>query len=579
MVPPLATLKSVNEKTSRPGKSPGKTRKRSGLRIGLGVIAGLVGLTAVAYGADFALTRGDVPRGAMVGDVAIGGMPKKEAQAKLQEAFGNVAEQPVHVHAGNLDTTFIPAASGVQPNWPATVDAAGSQSLNPITRVRHLFETYEVDLVSTADDSLFTPALRAVHDQLTREPVDGRVHIDDGKVVTDAPVDGQTVDRDELREAVTSEWLHPEGVDVDAEITEPAIKADAVDAAAKGDAAKAVSGAVVAHGRDHIDGVLSPERMGEVVTFVPDGESLRTDINVDNARGILAETLTETEHQRRNAEISFGAEKVITPHVDGVIIKWEDTLKDLDKRLVGNDPREFDVQYEDQPASFTTEDAERATFDDVVGEFTTEGFSEASGKNIALVAQAVNGAIVAPGDTFSLNGYTGPRGEAQGYVKSGIILNGHADEAVGGGISQFATTLYNAAYFAGMEDVAHTPHSYYISRYPAGREATVFEGAIDLQFKNTSQYPVRIDAQTTDKSVTVRLMGVKTVNVESVNGGRWAQTQPESIELSGDKCAPSSGNPGFTTSDTRIIKDLSGREISRKEQTTVYDPQPIVRCK
>ena len=110
--------------------------------------------------------------------------------------------------------------------------------------------------------------------------------------------------------------------------------------------------------------------------------------------------------------------------------------------------------------------------------------------NIRKTAEIVNGAMVAPGDTFSLNGYTGPRGAAQGFVESGIILNGRADKAVGGGISQFATTLYNAAYFAGMEDVAHTPHSYYISRYPAGREATVYEGAIDLKFKNTSQYPV-----------------------------------------------------------------------------------------
>ena len=136
--------------------------------------------------------------------------------------------------------------------------------------------------------------------------------------------------------------------------------------------------------------------------------------------------------------------------------------------------------------------AESATFDQVVGEFTTGGYSDASGVNITKVAQIVNGALVAPGDTFSLNNYTGPRGAAQGFVESGIILNGRADKAVGGGISQFATTLYNAAYFAGFEDISHTPHSYYISRYPAGREATVFEGQIDLVFKNNSPYPVRI---------------------------------------------------------------------------------------
>src|SRR5699024_4520164 len=136
---------------------------------------------------------------------------------------------------------------------------------------------------------------------------------------------------------------------------------------------------------------------------------------------------------------------------------------------------------------------------------------------IELTAQMVNGAVISPGDTFSLNGYTDPRGTAQGCVESGIILDGDAGTAGAGGRSQFATARHNAAYFGGMTDVPHTPPSYYISRYPAGREATVYEGAIDLVFKNDSQYPVQIQTSVGGGSVTVKLMGVKTVDVESVN--------------------------------------------------------------
>ena len=163
-------------------------------------------------------------------------------------------------------------------------------------------------------------------------------------------------------------------------------------------------------------------------------------------------------------------------------------------------------------------------------------------------------------------------------MESGIIINGRGGTAVGGGISQFATTLYNAAYFAGMTDVASTPHSYYISRYPAGREATVYEGAIDLAFRNDSNHPVKIVTNYGGGNITVSLMGIKTVNVQSINGGRWAYTQPQPRTVTGPDCAPSGGAPGFTTSDTRVITDHAGNELSRETTTTVYDPQPIVRC-
>lgn len=157
-------------------------------------------------------------------------------------------------------------------------------------------------------------------------------------------------------------------------------------------------------------------------------------------------------------------------------------------------------------------------------------------------------------------------------------MNGRSDTAVGGGISQFATTLYNAYYFAGLEDITHTPHSYYISRYPAGREATIFDGAIDLQFRNNSPYPVMISTSADASNVTVRIMGVDTTSVESINNGRWSTTQPNTVRVSGSDCVPSTGAPGFTTSDTRIISDLSGNEITRETVTTVYDPSPNVVC-
>ena len=150
-----------------------------------------------------------------------------------------------------------------------------------------------------------------------------------------------------------------------------------------------------------------------------------------------------------------------------------------------------------EPA-LTTEKAQALGIKEVIGEFTTGGFAAASGENIRVVAEKVNGAIVQPGATFGLNEFTGTRGTDEGYVPAAIIQEGALSTAVGGGISQFATTLYNAAYFAGMGDVTHTPHSFYISRYPAGREATVFDGEIELAFSNDYPTGVLIETIWTD---------------------------------------------------------------------------------
>lgn len=560
--------------------SQSNTRSKSGrgLRIVLGVIIGLIVVAGVAWGVDYFANKDKVPRGATVGGVEIGGMSTADAQTTLKRELGGAAEQPVEIRAGELSSEVLPAQSGLSINWEATVADAGEQSANPITRLLGLFREYEVDIVSDTDEAALQPTLDRVAGELTRESADATISIADGTVETTEAVNGQSIDRAELNEELVTGWLAPEGIELSAEITEPAVSTEAV-REVEDEATRAVEGPVVAQGRDGIDGVIPPERMDEVVTFNFQDGSFTTEVDTQAAQGILAENLGQTESERRNAQISFpGGSKSVTPHSDGVEINWEETMAQFPERVTGDAEREFEVSYIDDPASFTTEQAQAATFNEVMGEFTTSDFSETSGENIAITAADVDGTLVYPGETFSLNGHTGPRGKAQGYVEGGIIINGQAGEAVGGGISQFATTLYNAAYFAGLEDVAHTPHSYYIDRYPPGREATIYDGAIDLQFRNNTDVPLRIDTSMTDNTVTVRLMGENQYNVESINNGRWAQTSPETLNQSGEDCIPSSGAPGFTTSDTRIIRDLAGNEVSRETQTTVYDPQPIVNC-
>ena len=559
-------------------KAEGKNGARGWL-IALGVFVGLVLIAGIAYAWDVAANQDKIPRAVSVNGVDISAMDRTAAVEKLEDELAGVETEPVTVTSGDLHTELVPSESGLALDNQRAVDNIEEPSLNPFTRLYSFFRsTRDIPVETNVDETQLQPALERVKKDLSTDPVDGMLELNKGELKVTDPKLGQTVDAGSLHNAVTDNWLASEGVDVDPEEVEPAINDAAIEAMRTGDAAKALDNPITLKAKNNVTATLNKPEISQFTSIEKKDGKLKLAVDANRAQELLAERSEGADVPGVNAKISFnGNEKQVTPSENGEIIDWEPTMKDFDKRVTGDD-REWDATYKPDPAEFTTEDAKKATFNDTVGEFTTEGYSAASGKNIELVAQQVNGAVVNPGETFSLNGYTGPRGTAQGYVESGIIIDGHSGSAVGGGISQFATTLYNAAYFAGMEDTAHTPHSYYISRYPAGREATVYEGAIDLQFTNTFNTPVRIETDFGGGKITVRLKGTKTVDVESVNNGRWAKTDPQPMSVPGSDCSPSSGAPGFTTSDTRIIKDLGGKELSRETTTTVYDPQPIVRC-
>lgn len=552
-------------------------RTGNGRRLAIGIIVGVLLILVALYAWNFFDTRGKVPRGTTVGGGEIGNMEPAAATQRLEEELGETNEFPVTITAKETTTKFVPEDAGLNIDFAATVEGAGTESANPFSMLSGFFTTREVPTVSVVEDGQLHAAVEELTEALAIAPEDGAVNVDGGNVNVTDPVIGQRVEPAVLEEAMRTQWLNPEGFEVAAEEVQPEITAEEVTEVAEGPAAEAVSSDLVALGRDNTNGVIPTHRMGEVVTFAPEDGNLVTHVHVERAQEILDEGLAQTEVEPKNATIAPGG-GVASEHVDGVSVNWEVTMEDFRERVVGDHDREWEAEYEDTPAKLTTEMARNATFNEVIGEFTTSGFSANSGTNIRVIANQINGQVVGPDEIFSVNNFTGPRGTAQGYVESGIIMNGRPAMGVGGGISQFATTLYNATYFAGMEDIEHQPHSYYISRYPAGREATLAEGAIDLAFRNTSPYPIRIDASVSGNSVTVQIKGVKTVEVESIDNGRWAHTQPSVQNISSGACQPSSGIPGFTTSNTRIIRDLSGAEIERETYTWTYDPQPIVRC-
>jgi len=192
--------------------------------------------------------------------------------------------------------------------------------------------------------------------------------------------------------------------------------------------------------------------------------------------------------------------------------------------------------------NFTTEYLESLNVRHLVSQFTTfHDCCVPRVTNIHLMADAIDGALVLPGETFSINDYVGERTEEKGYLPAGSIVAGEIVDTFGGGVSQFATTFYNAVYWGGYQDVEHQPHSYYFSRYPEGVEATLFWRSIDVKFRNNREHAILIDTLYTGTSITVRFFGFnhdRTLLGEQSGGETHVRVAseggPEALHVKGD---------------------------------------------
>jgi vancomycin resistance protein YoaR len=565
---------------ARAAKFPG-ARCSGGLpRAGV-VAALLLGALALVYGIDLVTSAGKLPRGVTVAGVPVGGMTRLAAQRRLRERLGPRLDAPIALRVGDVDATLQPSQAGLTPDWAATLAQAGRQPLNPWTRVVSLWRRRNVRVVTRGDRAALTAALQKLRSHTDREPIEGAIRFAGTRPVPVTPQSGQYLDVPAATDLILAVWIHGGTVRLPVRTQPVRTTADGIAAALRDVVEPAVSAPVMVTGEGR-QAVLTPKVIAAALRFAPDSRGgLTTTLDNPTVIAALSPQLASTQRPAKNAEILIqGGVPVVLPSVEGRGIDWAASLLGLlDVLHNSGAARTLPASYVGLPPTLSTEQARALGITTPISTFTTGGFATDSGQNIRRVAEQVNGAIVRPGETFSLNGYTGPRTAATGYVDAGIIDHGRPSRGIGGGISQFATTIYNAAYFAGMTDVEHKEHSYYISRYPAAREATVFEGAIDVKFRDDSPTGILIQTAWTPSSITVTFWGTKHVDVKSITGPRTDFTDPKTEVIHDKPCTATAGSRGFTVTDTRVIRDATTHaERSRHTRKVTYDPLPHVIC-
>ncbi|MFP5282752.1 MAG: VanW family protein, partial [Actinomycetes bacterium] len=243
------------------------------------------------------------------------------------------------------------------------------------------------------------------------------------------------------------------------------------------------------------------------------------------------------------------------------------------------------VELTGAKAQFRTADAEALGVKRVTGEFTTYfPYAPYRNVNIPRAAELINNTLPKPGETFSLNKVVGERTRANGFAEGLIISGGKFKRELGGGVSQSATTTFNAMFFAGLKDVEHQPHTLYIDRYPAGREATVAWPNLDLKFANDTKYGVVVQAYATKAtpssrgSITVKMWSTKTYDkVTSTKLARSNFTTGRDVTDDSPDCEPMDPVQGFDVTFQRVFSN-DGRVVKRENFFWRYAPTDRVRC-
>jgi vancomycin resistance protein YoaR len=196
------------------------------------------------------------------------------------------------------------------------------------------------------------------------------------------------------------------------------------------------------------------------------------------------------------------------PAKDGLVVDVERTSKALLAAAIAPQNRTARLAVALSAPERSTADAKAMGIIGVVGSYTTTyGGTPGRLHNVQLVAQLIDGALIAPGKTFSFNGTTGERTADKGFEEAPVIINGELQNGLGGGICQVSTTVFNAAYESGLQIDQRTNHALYISHYPTGRDATVNYPDLDLKFTNDTRHWILLRTFVGAGSLTVNLYG------------------------------------------------------------------------
>jgi len=256
-------------------------------------------------------------------------------------------------------------------------------------------------------------------------------------------------------------------------------------------------------------GSLEPQRLAKLVRFRPNGSRFRVAFAPDRIAKAVEPFLAKWRQRAVNARFVVDGKTVrISPSRPGLAPDgaW---ISDSISAAAASPIRRASLRLKQTRADLTTAEANQLGIREQISTFTTEMGPSSSNRihNVQLMAEYIDGTIVEPGQSFSFNDRVGPRTAERGFREGQMIIGSLLLPAIGGGVCQTATTLFNNAFELGLPIVERHNHSFYISHYPVGRDATVSWGGPDFAFRNDLTTGILIKTSYTADTLTFSFYG------------------------------------------------------------------------
>ncbi len=543
-------------------------RRTFAVLVALGAIAGAL---AVATGVLALAGRDALPSRTIVGGVDVGRMSRAEATTALEAAARRQRLRPVVLRVDDPDAeiqvTVTGALLGAQPRIEEALDEADRSGIfSRLTRRLGLGETEVVPLRFDFDALQLERLHTDLETRVATEPQDASLTVTAAGARVAPSVEGRALDGEALTRRLGS---LPATLSVPVDVVPPSVTTAAARRAGRTVDALLASTRTIAIGTTAVE--LRPAFLRRALVIEPQGGSLTVRLDGDALRRRLGAVFGDRLRKPRDAQFQVAGTRVkVLPSAPG----RELDVESIGRSLLAN-PRStvHRARFRSVAPALTTEEARGLKITELVSEFTTYYPCCAPRvNNIQRGAQILDDTVVKPGGSFSLNDALGRRTEERGFVLAPQILAGRLEDAVGGGVSQISTTLYNAAFFAGLQLDAHQPHEFYISRYPMGREATVSWGGPEMIFTNDWKAGLLIKVSAWSTGVSVRFYSSKLGRrVETVTEDPYSYVEPRTRVTKNPALKPgerrvvqAAGPAGFTVEYTRKV--YRGDELIKDER-------------